>query len=127
MAKKTAAAKKAKTESTDELKLPSGKMASADALRAGLKKLGVSSDEMPMGELLGAMRLRLAEVIGERRLTDDSLLKCPACGEASTDDTEFCPFCGDLGEDTSAETVAVETTAIVPTADVDASLADQES
>lgn len=46
-------------------------------------------------ELLGLMRVKMVELNAE--IEDDQQLQCHECGERSTEDTEWCPFCGDLG------------------------------
>lgn len=46
-------------------------------------------------ELVGALRVKIAQLTAD--VPDGQQLHCEECGERSTDDTEYCPFCGDMG------------------------------
>lgn len=94
--------------------------ANPEVLRKAAKILGVKppstrgakSDQ----ELLGSIRLELTKRLAVA--SPNSHVKCPACGEVSSDeDTPFCPFCGDEGTDpnsaASPDDVAVQPAAPV--------------
>jgi hypothetical protein len=53
------------------------------------------SSEAAQRELVGALRLKMKELLAP--VPKASQLVCQKCGERSTEDTEYCPFCGDLG------------------------------
>jgi len=55
------------------------------------KATGAAADQ----ELLGKLRMEIAKRTAT--LTQEQMFECVECKEISTDDTEFCPFCGDEG------------------------------
>lgn len=81
--------------------------ANVDALRKAAKILGVEAPKVRSAkadqELLGSIRIEVAKRL--KPLSVDDHVKCGLCDEVATDDTPFCPFCGDEG---SAEPTAVE-------------------
>src|SRR4029077_18322583 len=95
------------------LTLADGKTkANVDAMRRAAKQLGVEIPKArgakPDLELLGGLRIE-----GAKRLAGlpvDDHVKCVVCDEIATDDTTFCPYCGDEGGDSpeaAAATAAV--------------------
>lgn len=86
--------------------------ANVDAMRRAAKQLGVEAPKArgakPDAELLGALRLEIGARL--QQLGEDDHLKCTACGEVATSDTEFCPFCGDEGSANEDEAEATGVT-----------------
>jgi uncharacterized OB-fold protein len=91
--------------------------ANPEVMRKAAKVLGVKlpsvrgakSDQ----ELLGNLRLEVSKRVAKLDVGDH--VKCGVCGEVATDDTPYCPFCGDEG--TTEEAAAAATgAAIVPAA-----------
>lgn len=79
-------------------------------MRNAAKLLGVEAPKMRGGradqELLGLLRVEV-----NRRLATlpiDDHVQCVRCGELATDDTPFCPFCGDEGNPEGAAAEVVE-------------------
>jgi len=64
------------------------------------KATGAAADQ----ELLGKLRLEIAKRTAT--LTQEQMFECVECKEISTDDTEFCPFCGDEGVSSEAANIA---------------------
>lgn len=83
-----------------------------DAMRRAAKVLGVpvpttrglKSDR----ELLGNLRVEITKRLDTVR--DDDHIKCVVCDEVATEDTDFCPYCGDEGTGTEAEAVKIAST-----------------
>jgi hypothetical protein len=73
--------------------------ANVDALRKAAKILGVEAPKVRSAkadqELLGSIRIEVAKRL--KTLSVDDHVKCGLCDEVATDDTPFCPFCGDEG------------------------------
>ena len=85
-----------------------------DAMRKALAIYGEPTDG-DTGELLARVRSRL-EVSFETIKVDDRM-KCDACDEVSTDETDFCPFCGDGGAEGEAPENVASPLAVVNDAD----------
>lgn len=82
--------------------------ANPEALKRALGVYGVSfkPDATP-AELLAAVRKHLGKVLKD--LPDEEKVKCTAvCGEVSTNDTDFCPYCGDEGVEEGDDPGAAE-------------------
>jgi hypothetical protein len=81
--------------------------ANGDAMRRAAKHLGVTVPKTRSAssdaELLGALRMEISKRLAKLAETDHVV--CARCKEIATDDTEFCPYCGDEGEDSKAEIV----------------------
>lgn len=71
--------------------------ANAEAMKKALGTYGVAfKPDASTEELLAALRKHLTKVL--KPMKDDDKVKCDAvCGEVSTAETDFCPFCGDEG------------------------------
>ena len=89
----------AKQETPPALALASGKAPDFDIMKKAAEVHGLKAPagtgETATRELLGMLRTRMAEL--NEGIEDDQQLQCNVCGERSTEHTEFCPFCGDLG------------------------------
>src|SRR3990172_1788268 len=81
--------------------LGNGKQANAEALASAAKILGVAAAKgrgaANTRQLLGAVRIEVAKRLAT--IPEDDHVLCTACGEVSTKDTDFCPFCGDMCEE----------------------------
>jgi hypothetical protein len=79
--------------------------ANSDAMRRAAEHLGVASPTArgvkADQELLGALRLEITKRLA--KLPEDDHVKCVVCGEIATEDTEFCPYCGDEGSTSEAD------------------------
>lgn len=79
--------------------LANGQVPDLDAMRraAEIHKVKVPSGtgDAATRELLGLLRMKMDELNEETE--EDMQLQCDQCGERSTEDTDWCPFCGDLG------------------------------
>lgn len=95
-AKKAGATKKASAK--DEFVLRDGKTkANPEAMAKALKVYGlVESEGGTPVEMLRSIRKYLDGVLPTLK-EDDKIVCESACGEVSTSQTDFCPFCGDLG------------------------------
>lgn len=86
-------------EAPPPLALASGKAPDFDIMKKAAEvhglKVPAGTGESATRELLGILRTRMAEL--NEGVDDDQQLQCHKCGERSTEHTEFCPFCGDLG------------------------------
>jgi hypothetical protein len=86
--------------------------ANADSLRRALEIYGiVVAPDARTEDMLSSVRKHLGSVLGN--LADEDKISCEAvCGEVSTNDTDFCPYCGDEGlgdgNDEAAEAEALE-------------------
>lgn len=71
----------------------------ADAMRKAAKVLGVEAPKARGAKADADLLAALREEVGKRlaQISEDDHVKCTVCGEIATDDTEFCPFCGDEG------------------------------
>lgn len=86
---------------TSAVLLPNGTEANLDALRRACDILDV-----PFGspqEIIASIRAHVAKIIAA---DPDSIAECDICGEQSTLETDFCPFCGDAGTEQVAEPAA---------------------
>lgn len=81
--------------------------ANRESLARALEKYEVKFDaKAPTSKLLELVRKELGKRL--EGMSEDSMIKCEnVCGEVSTEDTDFCPFCGDEGTP-SDETGAAE-------------------
>lgn len=91
--------KRSKQDVPPPLALASGKAPDFDIMKKAAEVHGIKvpagTGETATRELLGLLRTRMAEL--NEGIEDDQQLQCNVCGERSTEHTEFCPFCGDLG------------------------------
>ena len=73
--------------------------ANPDAMRKAAKYLGIEAPKTRGAksdqELLGLLRVEVNRRLA--KLSIDDHVKCVRCAEIATDDTPFCPFCGDEG------------------------------
>jgi len=71
--------------------------ANRESLARALEKYEVKFDaKAPTSKLLELVRKELGKRLDG--MSEDSMIKCEnVCGEVSTEDTDFCPFCGDEG------------------------------
>lgn len=71
------------------------------SMRAAAKQLGVKAPKQTGAEadkeLLGLIRIELAKRM--KGLKEEDTIVCTVCEELSTEDTQFCPYCGDKGKD----------------------------
>lgn len=77
-------------------------------MRKAAARLGVAAPQTrgakADAELLGALRLEIGKRLA--KISEDDHVKCVVCDEVATEDTEFCPYCGDEGS--ASETEALE-------------------
>lgn len=82
-------------------------------MRRAAKTLGVAAPKSrgpkPDLELLTLLREEISKRLDD--LPEDDHVKCAVCGEIATDDTVFCPYCGDEGSVSEEEAKRVDTTA----------------
>lgn len=95
-----------KPELRNPLLLANGQtLADPKAMRAALRTLDVAvSGKATPEEMVDALRATLAPKL--KKLNPKEHMVCDDCGEASTDETDACPFCGSEG-DASEEGAAV--------------------
>lgn len=95
----TTTSKKKQQQAEVPLALANGFPPDLDAMKRAAVVLKVpapaGNGEAPMRELLGALRLEMKKRL--KPVPKGDQLVCQQCGERSTDDTDFCPFCGDQG------------------------------
>lgn len=114
---KAGAKKKATVKEPTRHLLVDGKTeANPAALLRAAKIFEIEGNErMSPTELLAAVRAHLAPTIAEANAIDPEdppgLVSCPACLESGTEETDFCPFCGDEGEGDEDEEGALEAAA----------------
>lgn len=88
-------------------------------MRKAAARLGVAAPQTrgakADAELLGALRLEIGKRLA--KISEDDHMKCVVCDEIATEDTEFCPYCGDEGS--ASETEALQIAASKPAADDD--------
>lgn len=93
--------------------------ANPEAMRRAAKQLGVDIPKKRGTEadqrLLADLRLELAKRLAS--IDENDQVKCGVCDEIATEDTKFCPYCGDLGDGTAI--AAVEEVEEVEEADAD--------
>ena len=78
-------------------------------------KLPATKGESFMRELLGSLRLKITQLNADVPAAQQ--LVCEECGERSTEDTEYCPFCGDMGiaaDDAEPQPVAASALSKLP-------------
>jgi hypothetical protein len=95
--------------------------ANLTALTRALGVYGVKTkDTDSVSDRLVLVRAHLKPLIADaekkaKRGEEDGLVKCEACGEVSTEHTDFCPFCGDEGLPPEEESAAAEEAATAAT------------
>lgn len=110
--KKAGAGKKGKTKAAeaggDPLVTVGGKAVNELALRAAVEKYAAGHTDAAaakalLAELEGADGPKLVKLVRSHleatlpAVKEEDRLKCEECGEISTEETDFCPFCGDGG------------------------------
>lgn len=92
--------------------------ANPDVLRKAAKLLGVEAPKARGAkndqELLGNLRLEIGKRLSA--IDVDAAVKCGVCDEISTEDTSFCPFCGDEGGPEQEAAQAAAAAAAAPAA-----------
>lgn len=78
-------------------------------MRKAAARLGVAAPQTrgakADAELLGALRLEIGKRLA--KITEDDHVKCVVCDEVATEDTEFCPYCGDEGSNSETEALQI--------------------
>jgi hypothetical protein len=84
--------------------------ANVEAMRKAAKQFGVDVPKARGAkvdqELLGSLRIEIGKRLAKLPETDH--VKCIKCGEIATEDTAFCPYCGDEGGLEEAEVPEAE-------------------
>lgn len=89
--------------------------ANPEAMRKALNIYGIAhAPDAPPDVLLALLRKHLAKTL--KNIDENSKIKCTAvCTEIATDETEFCPFCGDEGADEEEPVGAEDSSEVVTT------------